>query len=128
MIEELIKKAKEVTQNSYSPYSNFPVGAAVLTDKGNIYTGTNVENVSYGLTICAERVAIFNAVSNGERVIKKIAVYSPKMAGIAPCGACLQVIKEFADKDTTIIIIKENDEYEEKSLSDFLPSPFTFNK
>ncbi len=125
-IEELIKKSKAITKNAYAPYSNFPVGAAVLTDKGNIYTGTNVENASYGLTMCAERVAIFNAISNGERKLKYVAVYSPKREGLMPCGACLQVIKEFSTNDTSIIIIRK-DKYEIVTLNSLLPSPFTFD-
>lgn len=91
----LITKAKEVSKNAYAPYSKFNVGACVLGASGNTYVGCNVENASYGLAICAERSAITNAVSSGEKSIKAIAIYSPNMDNCLPCGACRQVIFEF---------------------------------
>ena len=118
---ELVKAALEARKKSYSPYSKYKVGAAVLGASGKIYAGTNVENASYGLTICAERSAIFNAVSSGEKAIKAIAVTEH------PCGACRQVINEFAKPNTPVYIarIKNGkpaaDEYK---LKDYLPFPF----
>lgn len=90
----LFNEARQASLCSYSPYSRFAVGAAVLTRKGSIYRGTNVENASFGLTICAERVAIFAAVANGDRDITAIAIYG-KRGNVSPCGACRQVILEF---------------------------------
>ena len=94
--EELMKLAKEVSANSYSPYSKFPVGACVLYESENIYVGCNIENSSYGLSLCAERNAISTAIAAGEKSkILKIAVYSPKSAKCYPCGACRQWLQEF---------------------------------
>lgn len=94
--KRLVAAAVKARKNSYSPYSKFKVGAAVLTARGTIYTGTNVENASYGLTICAERAAIACAVAAGERRIAAIAVVADTPDPVRPCGACLQVIAEFA--------------------------------
>jgi cytidine deaminase len=101
----LINAARDATKNSYSPYSKFAVGAAVLASNGKIYTGANVENVSYGLSMCAERVAIFNAISSGEKTIKAVAVWT-KSANAYPCGSCRQVINEFAPNAEIIINTK----------------------
>ena len=98
----LIEAAKKAQKNAYCPYSRYPVGAAVLTESGHIYTGCNVENASFGLAICAERVAIFKAVSQGE---KKIRALSVAAKSAKPCGACRQVIIEFAPKDAEIIYV-----------------------
>ena len=103
--EILAQKACEVMQNAYAPYSKFHVGAAVLAEDGTIFTGCNVENASYGLTNCAERSAIFSLISNGKKKISAIAVVGP--AGdepCTPCGACRQVIREFAAPDTPIYL------------------------
>ena len=102
--EKLMTKAKEAALKAYAPYSNFHVGAAVLADDGAVYTGVNVENRSYGLTICAERNAIAHAVSRGMKAIKAVAIYSPDSEDpLPPCGACRQVITEFAAKDAVVI-------------------------
>lgn len=93
--QELIQKAIEGRQHSYSPYSHFAVGAAVLTKQGKVYTGCNIENGSYGITNCAERTAIFKAVSDGERELAAIAVVADTEGPCSPCGACRQVIAEF---------------------------------
>jgi cytidine deaminase len=98
---KLISLAIEARERAYAPYSHFAVGAALLAESGRTYTGCNVENASYGLTICAERVAIFKAVSAGERAFSSIAIVTEN--GIAPCGACRQVLLEFG-KDTQIIV------------------------
>lgn len=121
-VKRLYAAAKKVVKLSYSPYSKFPVGAAVLTKSGKIFTGTNVENVSYGLTICAERVAVCNAVSNGYRDIIAIAIYSDR-DGITPCGACRQFIAEFGER--ILVIYKKQGKTMAYPISDLLPEPFT---
>lgn len=93
--KELMKIARKARQNAYAPYSHFAVGAALLTESGNVYTGCNIENASYGLTCCAERNAIFAAVCAGERRFKMLAVAADSPEPVAPCGACRQVIAEF---------------------------------
>src|SRR3954463_3809420 len=95
--QHLEKAARDAAANSYSPYSKFRVGAAVLTGSGKIFQGCNVENASYGLSNCAERTAIFAAVAAGERILKAVAVYTPTQVPTSPCGACRQVINEFGD-------------------------------
>lgn len=96
----LIEAAKSAADYSYSPYSRFRVGAALLCTDGTVFTGTNVENASYGLTNCAERSAVFSAVSSGYKDFAAIAVYSPDSAEpVPPCGACRQVLSEFVDED-----------------------------
>ena len=97
---ELKAKAKEAASRAYAPYSAFKVGSALLTKSGNIYTGCNVENASYGLTVCAERNAIANAINaEGKIEIEKIVVYTPTPSPTPPCGACRQVIHEFGNPD-----------------------------
>src|SRR5574344_1687841 len=92
---DLMEKAIEASKFSYSPYSKFPVGACVLCESGNVYTGCNMENASFGMTICAERNAITTAIAHGERVLSAVAIFAPKMDLCYPCGACRQVIDEF---------------------------------
>ena len=96
-MDKLIAEAKMAREKAYAPYSNFKVGAAVLTIDGKIFIGSNVENSSYGLSICAERAAIFNAVSSGYKKFTKIAVVTDSEPPSSPCGACRQVIFEFGD-------------------------------
>ena len=123
--KQLMDTAKEAVKNSYSPYSKFAVGAAVLTPSGKIYSGCNVENSSFGLTICAERCAIFKAASDGERQVLAVAIYSPNTDSCYPCGACRQVMYEFQSEDYEIDIITEkNNELEVKKLSYYLPCGF----
>lgn len=133
----IIKKAFEVRKNAYAPYSDFKVGACVISDKidNRMYTGCNVENAAYGSTICAERCAILKAVSEGARCIKAIAICGGrvnddnlmKCDGYAfPCGACRQVMSEFRkDEDIVIIIAKSIDDYIETSLEELLPGAFS---
>lgn len=97
VLNKLSEAAAKAAKNSYSPYSGFAVGAAVLTENGKVYSGTNVENASYGATMCAERVAIFKAVSEGEKKILALAVYTDAADYAYPCGMCLQVLSEFAE-------------------------------
>jgi len=107
--EKLISMASEAALKAYAPYSNFRVGAAVLADDGNIYTGVNVENRSYGLTICAERNAIFHGVAMGMKSIKAVAIFSPDSEDpLPPCGACRQVITEFSAPDAVVICCGRN--------------------
>ena len=121
--EELYQIAKDVNDNTYSPYSKFAVSCAVLTDEGEIFTGVNVENASYGLTICAERTAIGAAVSAGYKKFKSIAIYVPAKTA-PPCGACRQFIIEFgSDID---IIFKFNEEVVCRKISELLPYKFEF--
>lgn len=122
--DTLLDRAAEAIENSYSPYSRFRVGACVLTASGNMYCGTNIENSSYSLTMCAERVAIFNAVSAGDVEIVAIAVYHDGVEMPYPCGACLQVMSEF-NRDITVLITNMN-KTEEYSLLELLPKAFTF--
>lgn len=119
-VDKLKKKAKEISTNSYSPYSNFQVGAAVLLPDGNIVGGTNVENASYGLTICAERAAIFDAVKSGYRKILAIAIYTPTETLTMPCGACREVIKEFGSNSMITCFCDSDDEFH-SSLDLMLP-------
>ncbi len=115
----------EAIKNSYSPYSRFRVASAVICTDGRIYTGVNVENSSYGLSICAERVAIFKAVSEGCRSISKVYVTSDHEKPIPPCGACLQVISEFSPEGSTeIIMFSRTGETMRKKLTDMLTMIF----
>lgn len=123
--KELILAAKEARENAYVPYSSFKVGAAVLTDDGEIYKGCNIENASYGATNCAERTAIFKAVSEGHRIIKAIAVIGSDENLTYPCGICRQVIAEFASEDIKIIIAKDENEFIIRSMEDILPGAFS---
>ena len=120
----LLGTATAALQNSYAPYSNFHVGAALLTETGHLFTGCNVENASYGLTICAERAAIFNAVhqTHGKLVLRAVAVVNGNQVPCSPCGACRQVIAEFGQN--TVIIFRGQKDYVEMSISDALPQTF----
>lgn len=122
---ELVKLAIKARENAYIPYSNFAVGAAVEMEDGEVFTGCNIENASYGATNCAERTAIFKAVSEGHRVIKKIAIVGDTSTYTAPCGICRQVIAEFAHKDIEIILIKNDNDFIVKTLEEILPGAFT---
>lgn len=115
--------AREAAKASYSPYSKFQVGAAVLTDSGKIYTGTNVENASYGLANCAERTAIFTAVAQGERQIRCVVVFTATPVPKLPCGACRQVINEFGSH-ATLISVCASAQRTETTLDQLLPAAF----
>lgn len=126
----LFEYAKDAMKNSYAPYSNYNVGAALLCKSGNVYKGCNIENASYSLTNCAERTALFSAISNGEKEFEAIFIVGGKNCVIAdyamPCGACRQVLAEFCDADFKVFIgINEND-IKEYNLSELLP--FSFDK
>lgn len=122
--KELLKRAEKAKENAYAPYSNFRVGAAIVTDKGNIYTGCNIENASYGATNCAERTAIFKAVSEGDNTINTIAIASDREDAIFPCGICRQVLVEFADKTTEVICGKLDGSFELYTLEQLLPKAY----
>lgn len=119
---KLVQLAIESMDKAYTPYSNYPVGAALLTGKGEIYTGVNIENAAYPVTICAERVAVFKAVSDGEMNFQAIAVVTKN--GGTPCGSCRQVLAEFG-LDTIVIIADTQGRVSmEKSVADLLPGAF----
>lgn len=123
--KKLAKIAIDARENAYVPYSKFKVGAAVITEDNSIYTGCNIENASYGATNCAERTAIFKAVSEGHKKIKAIAIVGDMSTHTYPCGICRQVIVEFATKDIKIILVKNEDEYVIKTMEEILPGAFT---
>ena len=124
--KELILKAIEAREKAYCPYSNFKVGAAALFEDEEIYTGCNIENASYGATNCAERTAIFNGVSNGNRSLKALALIGDINNFTYPCGICRQVICEFAESgNMKIYIIKNENEVLEKTLDEVMPGSFT---
>ncbi len=123
-LEELRERAKKVSELAYSPYSKIKIGAALEDEKGNIFTGCNVENSSYSLTICAERSALFNAISSGSRKFRRIYIYSNDVVPI-PCGACRQVLSEFA---TDLEVIVENKGNVKKfKLQEILPFAFSLD-
>lgn len=120
--KELIEIARQYREHSYSPYSRFKVGAAVLTAGGKVYGGCNIENSSYGLTVCAERTAIFKAVSEGEREFSALAVIADTAGPCSPCGACRQVMADF--KIPRIIMANLRGEVKTVSLAELLPCAF----
>ena len=124
----LLNLAKEACENAYAPYSNFPVGACVLCDDGATYKGCNVENASYGLTLCAERNAISSAIANGAKAgIKAIAIFATNQTDCLPCGACRQWIYEFQrNSDIKIITQGENSQINVYAISELLPKGFSF--
>ena len=128
-IKQLINEALNARNYAYAPYSQFMVGAALITEDDSVYTGCNVENASYGATNCAERTAIFKAVSEGERLIKAIAIVGGVKDGdmtyAYPCGVCRQVLREFSNPgDLVIIVAKNQDDYKTYSLEELLPESF----
>lgn len=121
-IKVLMQEASKARQRAYAPYSHFPVGAAVLADDGKIYCGCNVENVSYGLTMCAERNAIAAAIAAGAKNLQAIAVTSGRETSVMPCGACRQVMAEFGIKK---VIVGTTEVWHELAAKDLLPGMFT---
>lgn len=126
--KELVTLAKKAANNSYSPYSGFSVGAALLTKSQKVYLGCNIENSAFGPTNCAERTAFFKAISEGERDFVKIAIVGGKNKDFSdfcpPCGVCRQVMAEFCDKDFTVILGKNNNETKSLTLRELLPLSF----
>ena len=123
MKQELLNAALSAWERAYTPYSKFLVGAAVLAKSGKIYTGCNIENASYGLTLCAERNALFSAVGAGEREFIALCVVGDTEAPISPCGACRQVMAEF--KVPCIILANLKDDVKEYTLEELLPYGFS---
>jgi len=121
--DALIAAATQARENAHAPFSNFRVGAALRAKSGRIYTGCNVENASYGLTCCAERVAIFKAISEGERGFDAIAVVTDTDSLTPPCGACRQIIWEFCG-DVPVILANTKGDVEEESSAKLLPRAF----
>lgn len=115
--------ARKAARTSYSPYSKFPVGAAVLTGRGKIFSGCNVENASYGLCNCAERTAIFSAIAAGESEVRAVIVYTPTKTATTPCGACRQVINEFGPA-AIVISVCDSEQRLETRLETLLPDAF----
>ena len=119
---DLIKEALKAKDNAYVPYSNFHVGAALVTEDGQLFTGCNIEIASYSPSLCAERTAIFKAVSQGHRKIKEIAVVGDSNFTY-PCGVCRQVLREFG-KDAIIYVANSPEDYREYRLDELLPNSF----
>lgn len=124
---QLLEAAKKARENAYAPYSHFKVGAALLTSDGKIITGCNVENASYGLSLCAERVAVFNAVSQGNTSFKALAVIADTEDPVSPCGACRQIITEFS-REMTVVMANVNGELKRTTVAELLPYAFTPEK
>ena len=124
--EKLIKEAERAKKKAYTPYSKFKVGAAVLCADGKIFTGCNIENASFGLTVCAERVAIFKAISEGSTKFEAIAVIGDTEKPCSPCGACRQVMSEFCE-DTPLIMANSKGDVKIKKVKELLPEAFGKN-
>jgi cytidine deaminase len=122
-LQEMAKRAKAISEKAYCPYSKFRVGAVILTDDGHMVDGCNVENASYGLTICAERNAVFQMVADGRQKIVAVVIYTPTPKPSAPCGACRQVINEFGP-DALIISLCDGSDVLKNKLSELLPNAF----
>jgi cytidine deaminase len=122
---ELVSLAQQARQRAYAPYSNFPVGAALLARSGRVFSGCNVENAAYPLTTCAERTAVTKAVSEGEREFEAIAVVTD--TGAAPCGACRQILREFSgpDGDLRVLIADTSGRLRAFTIAELLPEEFT---
>lgn len=120
---QLVKAVKRAIKFSYAPYSEILIGAGLYCASGKIYTGVNIENSSYSLTMCAERVALFKAISEGEKKIILLLLYSPQANFTTPCGACLQVLNEFAP-EIMVATMNKNEEFKFHPLKTLLPKPF----
>jgi len=126
-MKELMKLAEKAYENSYSPYSGIRIGAAIIAGSGKIYTGTNIENASYGATICAERSAISKAISDDETEITAVAATGDIDDYAYPCGICRQVMSEFMKPDMEIAVSGKNKDIKVFKLKELLPSAFEFN-
>jgi cytidine deaminase len=124
--KDLVQQAINAKQKAMATYSNFHVGAALLTKSGKLYIGANIENSSYGLTICAERTAVYNAILEGEREFEAIAIAGDSDDYISPCGACRQVLMELCGKDLNVYMVNSKGEYKLSSMEDLLP--YSFNQ
>lgn len=124
MKEKLIEEATKARENAYVPYSSFKVGAALLANSGKIYSGCNIENSSFSLTCCAERTAIFKAISEGEKNFQAMAVIADSKDAVSPCGACRQVMAEFFTEDVTIYLTNLTEKTKEITVAELLPYSF----
>ncbi|MBA2735385.1 MAG: cytidine deaminase [Pyrinomonadaceae bacterium] len=125
-MKDLIEKAQQARETAHAPFSGFKVGAALLTKSGDVYTGCNIENASYGLTMCAERVAVFKAISEGKKDFTNLAIVADTENLTPPCGACRQIIWEFCG-NIPIILANLSDETEIFQMSELLPRAFDEN-
>ncbi|MGG0240428.1 cytidine deaminase [Bacillus rhizoplanae] len=125
--QKYIEEATKMLSKAYIPYSKFPVGAALVTKDGKIYTGCNIENASYGLCNCAERTAIFKAVSEGERNFSYLVITGNTDGPISPCGACRQVIAEFCDPQMPVLLTNQKGDEKEVTVESLLPGGFSIN-
>ncbi|RHW38570.1 cytidine deaminase [Lysinibacillus yapensis] len=123
-MKELIEQSKTARENAYVPYSKFKVGAALLTEDGKVYQGCNIENSSYGLANCAERTAIFKAVSEGSKKFKAIAVVADTEGPCSPCGACRQVISEFCSPEMPVYLTNLKGDIQQTTVGELLPGAF----
>lgn len=123
--EALIQKAKEMLTKAYVPYSNFPVGAALLTKSGKVYTGCNIENAAFPVSLCAERTAIFKAISEGETEFVSLAVIANTDRPVPPCGSCRQVMAEFFQPEMPVYICNKDEKVMETTVSNLLPFSFS---
>ncbi|THE15426.1 cytidine deaminase [Bacillus timonensis] len=123
--EELINQAKKARELAYVPYSKFKVGAALLTEDGKVYHGCNIENAAYSVTNCAERTALFKAVSEGDKKFAAIAVVADTDRPVPPCGACRQVISELCQPDTKVFLSNLKGDIQEITINELLPGAFT---
>jgi len=124
--KKLIGEAEQARKKAYTPYSKFKVGAAILTSEGRIFSGCNIENASFGLTICAERVAVFKAISEGFKKFEAIAIIADTIRPCYPCGACRQVILEFGE-DITLIMANLKGDIKINKIKELLPEAFNKN-
>lgn len=122
--KKLMDEALKASKKAYVPYSRFPVGAAVLTEDGMVYTGCNIENVSYGLTNCGERTALFKAVSDGVHRFSALAVIVDTKEPVSPCGACRQVMAELCPRDMKVYLGNVSGEIQETTVGELLPGAF----
>ena len=122
-MDSLIDAARRAREHAHAPFSKFKVGAALLDDSGQIYTGCNVENATFGLTVCAERVAVFKAISEGARKFRRIAVAADTGVLTPPCGACRQILWEFCG-DVEIVLVNPRGKTETHRMRDLFPKPF----
>lgn len=130
--KDLLNLAKDAMKNSYAPYSNYNVGAVLLTKNGNLYKGCNIENASYSLTNCAERTALFSAIANGEKEFEAICIVGGKNGVITdyamPCGACRQALAEFCDSDFKVYVGIDENNIQEYTLNELIPYSFNNSK
>lgn len=123
--EQLMTESKTARERAYVPYSKFKVGAALLTADGKVYHGCNIENAGYSMTNCAERTAMFKAVSEGERNFTALAVVAETKGPVSPCGACRQVIAEFCSPNMPVYLTNLNGDVQETTVSELLPGAFS---